>query len=282
MQSNKALCILCCTLSLCHAVTQDMTITLLGTGTSTGVPMIGCDCVVCRSVDFRDKRLRTSVHISVDGRSFVIDTGPDFRQQMLRLAPSHLDAVLFTHEHKDHTAGLDDIRAFNFWQKRDIPVYGRASVLAHLRQEFSYVFAEKKYPGIPQIQIHEIRNEPFEIMGVPILPIDVLHHRLPVFGFRIGDFTYLTDVNHIPEAELEKVRGTKVLVLDALQRTEHTAHYTLPQAIAVTEQIQPDQTYFTHISHRMGLHRDVERELPAHIRLGYDGLVISLNSTQPN
>jgi phosphoribosyl 1,2-cyclic phosphate phosphodiesterase len=254
-----------------------MKITLLGTGTSTGVPMIGCDCAVCRSVDFRDKRLRTALHIEVGGLSLVIDTGPDFRQQMLRLAPPRLDAVLFTHEHKDHTAGLDDIRAFNYRQQGDIPVYARASVLEQLRREFAYVFAEKKYPGIPQVQVHEITNAPFQIGGVTVLPIDVLHHRLPVFGFRIGDFTYLTDLNYISEAELDKVRGTKILVLDALQRTEHTAHYTLAQAIAVAEQIQPERTYFTHISHRMGLHHEVERELPAHIRLGFDGLTILMN-----
>jgi phosphoribosyl 1,2-cyclic phosphate phosphodiesterase len=197
---------------------------------------------------------------------------------MLRLAPSRLDAVLFTHEHKDHTAGLDDIRAFNFWQKRDMPLYGRAAVLAQLRQEFAYVFAEKKYPGIPQVQLHEIDNEPFMIGNVRIVPIEALHHRLLVFGFRIGDFTYLTDLNHISDAELEKVRGSKVLVLDALQRTEHTAHYTLPQALAVAEQIGADRTYFTHISHRMGLHREVETELPAHIRLGYDGMVILIKN----
>jgi phosphoribosyl 1,2-cyclic phosphate phosphodiesterase len=254
-----------------------MTITLLGTGTSTGVPMIGCDCAVCRSVDFRDKRLRTSVHIAVGGQSLVIDTGPDFRQQMLRLAPPRLDAVLFTHEHKDHTAGLDDIRAFNYRQQGDIPVYARASVLEQLRREFAYVFAERKYPGIPQVQIHEITDNPFIINSVEIIPINVLHHRLPVFGFRIGDFTYLTDLNHISESEMDKVRGSKVLVLDALQRSEHTAHYTLPQAVAVAEQIGADRTYFTHISHRMGLHHDVERELPPHIRLGYDGMEIMMN-----
>jgi phosphoribosyl 1,2-cyclic phosphate phosphodiesterase len=253
-----------------------MTITLLGTGTSSGVPMIGCTCAVCRSVDFRDKRLRASVHIAVGGRSLVIDTGPDFRQQMLRLGLQRLDAVLFTHEHKDHTAGLDDVRAFNFRQGEEMPVFGRASVLDQLRREFAYVFAEKKYPGIPQVRTHEITNVPFEVLGIPVIPIDVLHHRLPVFGFRIGDFTYLTDLNHIADAELDKVRGSKILVLDALQRTEHLSHYTLDQAISVVERIEPAQTYFTHMSHRIGLHRDVERELPAHIRLGFDGLKINL------
>ncbi|GAB3887255.1 MBL fold metallo-hydrolase [Spirosoma agri] len=253
-----------------------MIITLLGTGTSSGVPLIGCECDVCRSVDFRDKRLRSSIHMAIDGRSFVIDTGPDFRQQMLRLDLKQLDAVLFTHEHKDHTAGLDEVRAFNFRSGQDMPIYARLPVLNQLKQEFSYIFAEHKYPGIPRIKAHEIRNEPFAVSGVPVIPINVLHHKLPVFGFRIGDFTYLTDLNYISEDELTKVYGTKVLVLDALQRLPHLSHFTLDQAVELATRIGADQTYFTHISHKLGLHREVEHELPAHIRLGYDGLQIRL------
>jgi phosphoribosyl 1,2-cyclic phosphate phosphodiesterase len=253
-----------------------MIITLLGTGTSSGVPLIGCECDVCRSVDFRDKRLRSSIHIAIDGRSFVVDTGPDFRQQMLRLDLKQLDAVLFTHEHKDHTAGLDEVRAFNFRSGQDMPIYARLPVLTQLEQEFSYIFAEHKYPGIPRIRAHEIQNETFDVLGVRITPIDVLHHKLPVFGFRIGEFTYLTDLNSISEKELEKVYGTKVLVLDALQRLPHLSHFTLDEAIELANRIGASRTYFTHISHKLGLHREVEKELPSHIRLGYDGLQINL------
>lgn len=253
-----------------------MRITLLGTGTSSGVPLIGCQCPVCRSVDFRDKRLRTSVHIAVAGKSFVIDTGPDFRQQVLRLGLLTLDAVLFTHEHKDHTAGLDEVRAYNFRSGQDMPIYARESVLQQLEREFAYIFAEFRYPGVPRITTHVIRNEPFEVQGVPILPIEVMHHKLPVFGFRIGDFTYLTDLNYISDSELEKVRGTRVLVLDALRLEPHLSHFTLAEALALVERIQPERTYLTHISHQMGLHREVNQTLPEGVRLGYDGLQINL------
>ena len=253
-----------------------MLITLLGTGTSSGVPLVGCECAVCQSVDFRDKRLRSSVHIAVNGRSFVVDTGPDFRQQVLRLRLNRLDAVLFTHEHKDHTAGLDEVRAYNFRSGQDMPLYARSTVLAQLQREFSYIFAEHKYPGVPHVRTTEIVNEPFDVLGVRFTPIEVMHHKLPVFGFRIGDFTYLTDLNYIADAELEKVYGTKILILDALQRTPHISHFTLDQAVALARRIGADRTYFTHISHKLGLHRDVENELPANIRLGYDGLQIKL------
>ncbi|WP_080055334.1 MBL fold metallo-hydrolase [Spirosoma aerolatum] len=253
-----------------------MLITLLGTGTSSGVPLIGCQCDVCRSVDFRDKRLRTSVHIAVNGRSFVIDTGPDFRQQVLRLNLQQLDAVLFTHEHKDHTAGLDEIRAYNFRSGQDIPVYGRPTVLAQLQREFAYIFAEHKYPGTPHVQLHEIQNEPFDLFDVRVIPIEVMHHKLPVYGFRIGDFTYLTDLNYISDDELKKVYGTRILVVDALQRQAHISHFTLDQAIALAQRVNADRTYFVHISHKLGMHNEVEKELPANIRLGYDGLQIKL------
>ena len=253
-----------------------MLITLLGTGTSSGVPLIGCSCEVCRSVDFRDKRLRSSVHIAVDGRSFVIDTGPDFRQQVLRLDLQQLDAVLFTHEHKDHTAGLDEVRAYNFKSGQDMPVYGRPTVLAQLQREFSYIFADTKYPGTPHIRLHEIRNEPFDVQGIRVIPVEVMHHKLPVYGYRIHNFTYLTDLNSIAEEELEKVWGTEVLVLDALQRQAHISHFTLDQAVELAQRIGASQTYFTHISHKLGLHHEVEKELPHNIRLGYDGLQIRI------
>jgi phosphoribosyl 1,2-cyclic phosphate phosphodiesterase len=253
-----------------------MVVTLLGTGTSSGVPLIGCECEVCRSVDFRDKRLRSSIHIAVNGRSLIVDTGPDFRQQVLRLNLKEVDAVLFTHEHKDHTAGLDEIRAYNFRSGRDIPLYGRPSVLAQLQREFAYIFAEHKYPGVPRVRINEIGNEPFDVFGVQVIPIEVMHHKLPVYGFRIGDFTYLTDLNFIPDQELIKVAGTKILVLDALQRQPHISHFTLDQAVEVAMRIGAERTYFTHISHKLGLHSEVEKELPTGIRLGYDGMQIKL------
>ncbi|MBO0948783.1 MBL fold metallo-hydrolase [Fibrella forsythiae] len=253
-----------------------MVVTLLGTGTSSGVPLIGCQCAVCRSVDFRDKRLRTSAHVQVAGKSFIIDTGPDFRQQVLRLNLLNLDAVLFTHEHKDHTAGLDEVRAYNFRSGLDMPVYGRASVIRQLEREFEYIFAEFKYPGIPRIDTNEIANEPFEVQGVPIVPIEVMHHQLPVFGFRIGDFTYLTDLNYISDAELEKVYGTRVLVLDALRREPHLSHFALSESLALIDRIRPERTYLTHISHQMGLHREVNELLPSGVQLGYDGLQIRL------
>lgn len=253
-----------------------MTITFLGTGTSQGVPVIGCDCPVCRSVDFRDKRLRVSVHVEVAGKSFVIDTGPDFRQQVLRERIRRLDAVLFTHEHKDHTAGLDDVRSYNFLQGHDMPVYARPSVLDQLRREFAYVFAEKKYPGVPRLHLHEIQNEPFTVEGIPVTPIEVQHLRLPVYGFRIGDFAYVTDANFIADEELAKLRGTKVLVLNALQQTAHPSHFTLAEALEIVERVGPERAYFTHLSHKMGLHREVEARLPSHVRLGFDGLRVEV------
>ena len=253
-----------------------MRITLLGTGTSQGVPVIACGCAACQSLDFRDKRLRTSILIEKDGNSFVVDTGPDFRQQMLREGVKQLDAVIFTHEHKDHTAGLDDVRAFNFRQKKDMPIYGRPNVIEQLKQEFSYAFGEKKYPGVPQLEVHTIDNNPFSIEGVDFMPIEVMHLRLPVFGFRIGDFTYITDANYISPEEKEKIKGSKVLVLNALQKEPHVSHFNLEEAIELALEIKADATYFTHISHRMGPHKQVDEELPEGINLAYDGLVIDL------
>lgn len=255
-----------------------MKITVLGSGTSQGVPVIACDCEVCRSIDFRDNRLRPAIHIEVDGTSIVIDTGPDFRQQMLRANIKRVDAVLYTHQHKDHTAGMDDLRSFNFRQKEDIPIYGRQSVIDQLKKEFEYIFVDpnQKYPGVLNVEVSIIENKPFYIQDVEIIPIDVLHYRLPVFGFRIKDFTYITDVSEIPEEEMKKVAGTKVLILDALQKEDHISHFTLSQAIEVAQKIQPEQTYFTHISHKMGLHAEVEAELPENIFLSYDGLVIEM------
>ena len=249
-----------------------MIITFLGTGTSQGVPVIGCPCTVCQSLDFRDQRFRTSIQIAVQGQSFVVDTGPDFRMQMLREGIKKLDAVLFTHEHKDHTAGLDDIRPFNFYQKADIPIFGRKTVLEQLQREYAYIFNDKKYPGVPQVACVEIDQHPFQINGIAITPIPVLHYKLPVLGFRVGDFSYITDANQIPEESYALLEGTEILVLNALQKEPHIAHFTLDQAIEQALRIGAKKTYFTHISHRLGKHVAVEKELPEGIFLAYDGL----------
>lgn len=249
-----------------------MKVTLLGTGTSQGVPVIGCGCEVCRSLDYRDKRLRSSVYVEANGVSFVIDTGPDFRQQMLREGIQRLDAVVFTHSHKDHTAGLDDVRAYNFKQNMDMPVYGMQQVLDQLKIEFAYAFTEKKYPGIPQLKLHSLNETEFEIHGVKITPLPVLHLKLPVLGFRIGSFAYITDANEIPDKTYQKLKGVDVLVLNALQHEKHISHFNLDEAIQVAQKVRAGKTYFTHISHKLGLHKSVEKELPPTIFLGYDGL----------
>ncbi len=251
-------------------------ITFLGTGTSQGIPLIACKCNVCQSTNLKDKRLRTSVMIETDDLCIVIDTGPDFRQQMLSQKVEKLDAVLFTHEHKDHTAGMDDVRAFNFIQKKHIDIYASLRVQEAIRREFSYIFSDEKYPGIPLINLHTITNQPFVINNTNITPIQVLHYKLPVFGFRIGDFTYITDANKIDEEEKMKIKGSKVLVLNALRREPHISHFTLNEAIALVNELKPEKAYFTHISHQLGLHQDVSAELPQHIFLAYDGLSLEI------
>lgn len=252
-----------------------MKVTFLGTGTSQGVPVIGCDCEVCQSLDYRDKRLRSSIYVQVTDQHFVIDTGPDFRQQMLRERVQKLDFVLFTHSHKDHTAGLDDVRAFNFKQRMDMPLYGTHPVLSQLKTEYYYAFLEKKYPGTPQLQLNEIDEKPFCVNGVEIIPLPVVHLYMPVLGFRIGNFSYITDANSIPEPTMEKLKGTETLVLNALQREPHISHFNLEEAIDMANRIGASRTYFTHISHKLGLHKVVSGELPGHIELAYDGLTIA-------
>ncbi len=253
-----------------------MKVTFLGTGTSQGIPVIACNCGVCSSLDYHDKRLRTSVLIEVDDKTFVIDSGPDFRQQMLRANVSALDAIIFTHEHKDHIAGLDDIRAFNYVLQKPIDIFAEERVHWALKQEFAYIFAEQKYPGVPQVNMHLIDNEAFEISGVSIIPIRAMHMRLPVLGFRIGDFTYITDANYISNEEKQKIIGSKYLVINGLRKQKHISHYTLNEAVSLIEEIKPEFGYITHISHQMGCHEEVNAELPPNIKLAFDGLTIVL------
>ncbi|MGK6353264.1 MBL fold metallo-hydrolase [Parapedobacter sp. DT-150] len=253
-----------------------MTIRFLGTGTSQGIPVIACDCAVCTSVNVKDNRLRSSVLIQVGGRNIIIDTGPDFRCQMLREHVTHLDAILFTHSHKDHVAGLDDVRAFNRQQGEAIDIYGTMEVHEALRREFYYAFSAKKYPGVPQLELHEITSAPFGLFDMEVVPIEVMHYMMPVLGFRIGDFTYITDAKTVHDTEIHKIIGTKTLVVNALQRESHISHFTLDEAIAFAQRIGAEDTYFTHISHRLGLHDDIEKELPEGIHLAYDGLVLDI------
>jgi phosphoribosyl 1,2-cyclic phosphate phosphodiesterase len=249
-------------------------ITFLGTGTSQGIPVITCKCAVCQSADYRDKRLRVSVLVETEDKTIVIDSGPDFRYQMLRAGVQDLDAILFTHEHKDHVAGLDDIRPFNYLLKKNIDIYATERVQHALKREFSYIFAEAHYPGLPQIDLHTITDQPFYIGSTKVVPLNVMHYKLPILGFRIGDFTYITDAKTIANETLEKVKGTRILVVNALQREEHISHFTLNEAIAFAQKVGAETTYFTHISHNLGLHSVVEKDLPINIKLAHDGLMI--------
>jgi phosphoribosyl 1,2-cyclic phosphate phosphodiesterase len=251
-------------------------ITFLGTGTSQGVPVIGCACSVCRSLDFRDKRFRTSIHVEVDNLSLVVDTGPDFRQQMLRASIKRLDAVLFTHAHRDHTAGLDDVRAFNFMQHMDMPVYGTAPTLEQLKIEYAYAFHKDAYPGTPRLNLQHIGTDAFRINQLEILPLPVMHLNMPVMGFRFKDFSYITDAKYISTETLERLQNTHVLVLNALQRERHISHFNLQEALEMIDVVRPKKTYLTHISHKLGLHREVTAELPENVHLAYDGLQVEL------
>jgi phosphoribosyl 1,2-cyclic phosphate phosphodiesterase len=252
-------------------------VTFLGTGTSQGVPLIACQCNVCTSSDSKDKRLRSSVHLSVDDLDIVIDSGPDFRQQMLRAGIQKLDALIFTHAHKDHIAGMDDIRGFNFKMKKPIDVYCTEKVVEQMKREFYYIFEEKKYPGIPEINIHLIENnKPFRIGSVEIIPVEVMHLHMKVLGFRIRNFVYITDANFIADQEKEKIKGCEILVLNALRREKHVSHFTLDEAINMATELKAGHTYFTHISHQLGKHAETENELPQHCSLAYDGLEVLL------
>lgn len=253
-----------------------MKITLLGTGTSLGVPIIGCDCNVCTSPDPRDNRLRSSALIEWEGRVFLIDAGPDFRQQMLRTSVRNIDAILLTHEHKDHVSGLDDIRALNFLHRKAIDIYAEKRVQEAIRKDFAYVFSVIQYPGIPQMNLHPIEPGTIEINGLNITAIRAMHYKLPILGFRFGDFTYISDSNYIPAEEMEKIRGTRILVINALRWEAHLSHHSIPEVIQIIEEIKPEMAYLTHLSHQAGRYQDLMRELPEGVEPGFDGQVIAL------
>jgi phosphoribosyl 1,2-cyclic phosphate phosphodiesterase len=249
----------------------------LGTGTSQGVPVIACNCNVCQSSDLRDKRLRTSIHIQYKNSSFVIDSGPDFRQQMLRAQIKNLTALIFTHEHKDHVAGMDDIRAFNYVLQKKIDIYATLRVQEALVREFPYVFHDFKYPGVPEVNMITIDEHPFNIEGLEFIPIEVLHYKLPVNAYRVGDFTYITDANFISEKEKEKIKGSRIVVINALRREKHVSHFNLEEALELIKELKPEKAYLTHISHQLGKHSDVEKELPPNVFLAYDGFEIEMS-----
>tara|TARA_R110000765_G_scaffold101024_3_gene189102 strand:+ start:421 stop:1197 length:777 start_codon:yes stop_codon:yes gene_type:complete len=258
-------------------MTDDLRVTFLGTGTSQGIPVIGSTHPVCLSDNPKDKRLRVSILLSWKDYNYVIDCGPDFRQQMLRQKMSHLNGILYTHEHSDHTAGLDDIRPF-FFKQGDIPIYAHKRVVKSLKKRFGYILNEKdKYPGAPSVHINKVKNNvPFLIGDKEVTPVNVLHNKLQVFGYRVGDFTYLTDVKTIKEKELEKIKGSKIVVVNALRLDPHLSHFNLKEALAFIEKVKPEKAYFTHISHLLGFHDEVEKSLPKNVHLAYDNLTITL------
>lgn len=252
-------------------------IIILGSGTSQGIPMIGCRCSVCTSADSHDKRLRSSLYIEHEGVKFVIDTGPDFRYQMLRENILDIDAILFTHSHKDHIAGLDDVRAYNYILKKGIDIYAEAHTMDVIKREFYYAFEELRYPGVPEIIAHTIDTEPFFVKGVKVTPIRGMHYKMPVLGFRIGDVSYVTDMNRIEDVEIEKMKGSKILIIDALRKEHHISHFTLNEAIEISKTVGAEKTYLTHISHQLGLYKDLIRELPKGIEPAYDRQIIDTN-----
>jgi phosphoribosyl 1,2-cyclic phosphate phosphodiesterase len=255
---------------------KNFTVTVLGSGTSQGIPVIACDCPICSSNDPKDKRLRSAVMISYDNQNYVIDSGPDFRQQMLREGVKSLRAILFTHEHKDHVAGMDDVRAFNYRESRAMEIFCTERVETALKREFQYVFSNERYPGIPEVKLNNINLEPFQLPDGPIVtPIEVMHYKLPVLGFRIGDFTYITDAKTVSEKELEKVKGTKILIVNALHRSEHISHFNLEEALIFIDQVNPEKAYLTHISHLFGCHTEIEKILPPNVFIAFDGMMFT-------
>lgn len=253
-----------------------MTITFLGTGTSTGVPVVACNCDVCRSEDKRDTRLRTSVMVDVSGHKFIIDCGPDFRYQMIREKVEDISAIIFTHGHRDHIAGIDDVRAFNYVLNKTVDIYATQEVIDSINKEFPYILTEKRFFGAPQLEFHIIENKPFSINGVNIQPVEVLHHKLSVFGFRIGGFTYITDASFIAESEKPKAIGSEVLVVNALRKSKHISHFSLEEALELIRELKPEKAFITHLSHFIGRHQDIQESLPDNVFLAYDGLKIDL------
>jgi len=253
-----------------------MQVTFLGTGTSGGVPLIGCDCEVCKSSNTKDNRLRTSIMIEHQGQVLVTDCGPDFRQQMLRANVKKLDAILMTHAHRDHTAGFDDIRAFNFVTGKPIEVFCDYATQLGIKDQYGYVFSETDYPYLPKMNFTVIDNEAFSVGGLEVLPINVLHGGMPVKAYRFGDFSFITDAKEIVSSEREKLRGTKVLVVNALRTLEHYSHFTIQQALQLVEEINPERAFFIHMSHQFGLHEDVQAQLPDRVTVAYDGLKIEV------
>lgn len=253
-----------------------MEVTFLGTGTSGGVPLIGCQCEVCKSTKPKDKRLRSSILIRTGSQNIVIDCGPDFRQQMLREDVRSIDALVMTHAHKDHTGGLDDIRAFNFIQQKPVTIYCDYATELGIKEQFSYAFTETDYPYLPKMNFVQINDDEFDVNGLKFLPINVLHGRMPVKGFRIGDFTYITDAKEIVPAELDKMRGSKTLVINALRPEPHYSHLSIQQAIDIVEDVKPERAYFIHMSHQFGLHDVMQAQMPANVTVAYDGLKIEV------
>lgn len=253
-----------------------MKITILGSGTSQGVPVVACDCAVCQSDNEKDKRLRASILIETADTTIVVDAGPDFRQQMLREKVKKLDAILITHSHKDHIAGLDDVRSFNYLSRKPMRVYASQRDQEEIKREFSYAFDDHPYPGVPRIEFVDLKEEPFQIGDLKIIPFIVKHRFLDVYGFRIGDFAYITDTNHIPEKAMQVLQGTRILILDALRKEQHISHFTLSEALNIADTLNVEQAYFTHISHLMGFHEEVQGSLNEKRMLAWDGLEINI------
>lgn len=254
----------------------NIVVTFLGTGTSTGVPVVACDCEVCSSKDKRDHRLRTSAMVETGDLRLVIDCGPDFRYQMIREKVDDISAIIFTHGHRDHIAGLDDVRAFNYVLNKTVDIYASKEVIEAINKEYPYILHEKRFFGSPQLKFNVIANELFSIKGTTILPVEVMHNQLVVFGFRIGSFTYITDASSISNKEKHKLTGTDVLVVNALRKSKHISHFSLQEAVSLIGEINPKSAYITHISHFMGLHEKVEENLPSNVYLAYDGLKIEI------
>ncbi len=251
-----------------------MKITFLGTGTSQGVPVIACECATCTSTDSKDKRLRAALLVETSANTIVIDAGPDFRQQMLNARVKKLDAIFLTHEHKDHIAGMDDLRAFNYKSQAAIDIYAEERVQNAVRKEYAYVFSENQYPGVPKMELHNIDIYNIDLRGDIIIPLRIFHYRLPIMGFRIGDMAYITDANYIPEETREKLIGVKYLVINALRKEKHISHFSLGEALNLIEAVSPRKAFITHIGHQMGKHADVNRELPVNVTLAWDGLEV--------